>query len=307
MKKLVSASLAAALMVSAVPAALAANEDAKGKGGEKTEVKVEVKAGKTAETTTEATTQTTTDSTEEQTEEPSKAETIIKDVKLKKQLIELRQELKHATEITAEQKAKYEQLVAELEKVSDKWGAIEVQMELLKRTYEKGNRTEFKKLGELLEATGSTEVTAFVDGKKVEADVAPFVQGGRALVPVRAISSALKAEVNWDAKTRTVVITRGEKAITLYLDKKEATVDGKTITLDIAPVLKKGRVFLPLRFVSEQLNAEVEWQSKGKIVIIDDIQPPTQPKQTEETTTTTTETATETNTTTTQQSETTAN
>jgi hypothetical protein len=278
MKKVVSASLVAALLVSSVPAALAAGQDVKGKGSDKPEVKMEVKV------------KTTTDAAQE--EQTSQAEATIKDVKLKKQLIELRQELKHVTEINAELKAKYEQLVDELEKLSDKHAALEVQLELLQRTYQKGDRTPFRKLGQLLKATGSTEVKAFVDGRLVQADVPPFVLGGRALVPVRAISSALKADVKWDPKTRAVLITRGKRSITLYLDKKEATVDGTTITLDIAPVLKKGRVFLPLRFVSEQLNAEVEWQAEGKIVIIDDIQPPVESKEETEETTTTTETTT---------------
>ncbi|ASJ57700.1 copper amine oxidase [Brevibacillus formosus] len=267
MKKAISTSLVAILLATSVPAALAADLEVKGNG--KLEVKTEAK-DKSKETSVKES-DTDTDSEDKDSTEAS-TESNIKDVKLKKQLIELRQELKHTAEITEDQKAKYEQLVAELEKTTDKHGALDVQLELLQRTYQKGDHTPFKKLGELLENTGSTEVKAFVDGKQVKADVAPFLQGGRALVPVRAISSALKAEVNWKPETRTVEITRGEKSITLYLDKKEATVDGKTISLDTAPVLKNGRVFLPLRFISEQLNAEVKWQEEGKIVIIDDIQ-----------------------------------
>ncbi|MBY0083943.1 copper amine oxidase N-terminal domain-containing protein [Brevibacillus sp. M2.1A] len=269
MKKAISTSLVAILLATSVPAALAADLESKGKGNGKPEVKAEAK-DKSKETSVKES-DTDTDSDDENSTEAS-TESNIKDVKLKKELIELRQELKHAAEITEDQKAKYEQLVSELEKTADKHGALEVQLELLQRTYQKGDHTPFKKLGELLENTGSTEVKAFVDGQQVKADVAPFVKGGRALVPVRAISSALKAEVNWKPETRSVEITRGEKSITLYLDKKEATVDGKTISLDTAPVLKNGRVFLPLRFISEQLNAKVEWQEEGKIVIIDDLQ-----------------------------------
>ncbi|TQR30176.1 copper amine oxidase N-terminal domain-containing protein [Brevibacillus brevis] len=276
MKKAISTSLVAILLATSVPAALAANLESKGNGKGKPEVKAEAK-DKSKETSVKES-DTDTDSDDENSTEAS-TETNIKDVKLKKQLIELRQELKHTAEITEDQKAKYEQLVADLEKTTDKHGALDVQLELLQRTYQKGDHTPFKKLGELLEDTGSTEVKAFVDGKQVKADVSPFVKGGRALVPVRAISSALKAEVNWKPETRSVEITRGEKSIMLYLDKKEATVDGKTISLDTAPVLKNGRVFLPLRFISEQLNAEVKWQEEGKIVIIDDLQAPKESEQ----------------------------
>jgi hypothetical protein len=220
-------------------------------------------------------------------DKPSYAQSVQESVKLKKELIELRQELKQSAEVAADLQAKYEKLVAELEKLNDKSQALEVQLELLERTYKKGDHSPFVKVGKLLEATGSKDIHAFVDGKLVKSDVAPFIQNGRALVPVRAISAALKADVKWDAQTRTVVITRGELSITLYLDKKEAKVKGKKVLLDTVPVLKKGRVFLPLRFVSEQLNASVTWQPEGKIVIIDD-QPSAE---------TTAQTETETNTT----------
>lgn len=268
MKKLVSSTLAAILLTSSISVALAANADNKGNGHGNSNGKAEVKAEARANTNDE-----TAESSDSSAADPEDANpSSIKDVALTKQLIELRQELKHAAEVTAEQKKKYEQLVADLEKKADKHGALVVQLELLSRTYQKGDHTPFKKVGELLESAGEKDVKAFVDGELVQSDVAPFVQGGRALVPVRAISSALKADVKWDAEKRTVLITRGEQSITLYVDKKEATVNGKTIALDIAPVLKNGRVFLPLRFISEQLNANVDWQEEGKIVIIDDLQ-----------------------------------
>lgn len=87
--------------------------------------------------------------------------------------------------------------------------------------------------------------------------------------------------MTWDAKTSSALITRGGVSITLYLNKKEATVNGKTVALEITPVLKNGRLFLPLRFVSEQLKAEVNWQEEGKIVLIDDLLKDTEEKKNE--------------------------
>lgn len=42
--------------------------------------------------------------------------------------------------------------------------------------------------------------------KRTELDVAPFINNGRTLVPVRAISEALGAEVGWNNDTRTVTV-----------------------------------------------------------------------------------------------------
>ncbi|AKF93452.1 copper amine oxidase N-terminal domain-containing protein [Brevibacillus laterosporus] len=272
MKKLMSASLAIALMVTAVPAVLAKEEDngnTKGKG--KVEVEVSVDSKKNEEKEKKEKKEKTSE-TEETKQNGSPAKPVLENVKLKKELIELRQELKHSTEISDEQKSKYETLVSELEKQADISQAVEVQLELVERYYNKADRSSVEKLGKLLKKNGSDEITTLVDGKLITSDVKPFMQGGRALVPIRVISAALKADVKWDEKTRSVVITRGSQSITLYLDKKEATVNGKVITLETVPVLKNGRLFLPLRFVSEQLKTSVDWKEEGKIVLIDDLQ-----------------------------------
>ncbi|MGG1660650.1 stalk domain-containing protein [Brevibacillus sp. NRS-1366] len=266
MKKLVSTSLVLALLTTAVPAALAKEgENGTVKGNGKVEVQVEASVEKSKADSKDKTTSS------EAKGISSSAKSAQDKVALKKELIELRQELKHATEISSEQKAKYEALVAELEEQADITQSVEVQLELVERYYNKADRSSVVKLGKLLKASGNAEITTLVDGKALETEVKPFVQGGRALVPVRAISAALKAEVKWDEKTSTALITRGSDSITLYLNKQEATVNGKTVTLETAPVLKNGRLFLPLRFVSEQLKAEVNWQEEGKIVLIDDL------------------------------------
>lgn len=276
MKKMLSLSLAAALMLSAVPAAFAETTN-KGDATTSVSQKNVDKAKKDNKGGQKSTTESTDDDSETDATVDASAGSatkadVQKAVKTKKELIELRQQLKKATEVTEEMKNTYEELIKSLEDVSDLKQAIEVQKELLERTYKAGDRKLFHKLGELYKKSGEDEVKAFVNGVEPFFDEKPFIQGGRALVPVRAISASLKADVNWDSVTRTAVITKGENEITLYVDKKEALVNGKTIALDIVPVIKNGRVFLPLRFVSEQLKAKVDWQQEGKIVIIEDPQ-----------------------------------
>jgi len=218
---------------------------------------------------------TTTEPPADGTQPVKKKDAVKQAVKTKKELIELRQQLKHATEITEELKAKYEELTAQLEQQSELKQALEVQKELLNRFYKPGDTELLAKLGELYEKAGETGLKTFVNGTEVEMDVKPFVEKGRALVPVRAISKALKAEVKWDAASRMVEVVRGDAKITLYLDKNEALVNGATVKLETAPVLKNGRVFLPLRFIGEQLKANVSYQDKGDLIIVDDTQPAT--------------------------------
>jgi subtilisin len=62
-----------------------------------------------------------------------------------------------------------------------------------------------------------------------------------------------------DTVPREVVMTIGQK---------EYTVNGLKSTMDVAPFLKDGRTFVPVRFVAEGLNARVEWDEKTRKVTI---------------------------------------
>ncbi|MCE5224028.1 hypothetical protein LLG10_07600 [bacterium] len=93
-------------------------------------------------------------------------------------------------------------------------------------------------------------------------DVPPFIQSGRTLVPIRAISEGLGAKVEWEPKTQKITIRLGSKTVELWIGKLEAKVNGKTVKLDVPPMIKKGRTFVPIRFVSEALGAKVDWNPK---------------------------------------------
>jgi hypothetical protein len=234
----------------------------------------QAKPGREAPSQTESPASQTpsTESRADGTAPSSKKEAVQQAVKTKKELIELRQQLKHVKEATEELKAKYEELTRMLEQQSELKQALDVQKELLNRFYKPGDQKLFDKLGELYEKTGDTSLKTFVNGKEVVMDTAPFVEKGRALVPVRAIGAALKAEVKWNGETRTVEVVRGDNKITLYLDSGEAEVNGEKIKLETPPVIKKGRLFLPLRFIGETLKAKVGYQQKGDLIIIEDSQ-----------------------------------
>ena len=106
-------------------------------------------------------------------------------------------------------------------------------------------------------------------------------QNGRTLVPVRLISEALDATVTWVPETRQVIILREGSTIVLTLGSATALVDGRKIQLpDGVPagVVKwegKESTMVPLRFVSEQLGADVEWLGEtGMVAITTPVQQP---------------------------------
>lgn len=110
-------------------------------------------------------------------------------------------------------------------------------------------------------------IAVFIDGKRVYFDVPPRVEEGRTLVPLRAFFEALGATVDWYGETRTVMAQKDGIEVRLTVGAKEALVNGETVPLDVPAKVEEGRTLVPLRFFSEALGAQVNWDP-AKIITV---------------------------------------
>lgn len=122
--------------------------------------------------------------------------------------------------------------------------------------------------------TGQTEadrVTITLNGAALEMPgVVQTVDGvdGRTLVPVREISESLGATVLWMGDTRQVLIFRENDTIVLTLGSATAVVNGHSVQLPggvpagVVKLSGEEKTMVPLRFVSEQLQAQVAWDNE---------------------------------------------
>lgn len=116
---------------------------------------------------------------------------------------------------------------------------------------------------------GSPKLAVLVDGRKVKFQGGdPVSENGRIQVPLRGIGEALGANVEYDGAEKKVTYTKDNKSIVLTMGSKQASVDGQSVAMDIAAKAVKGRTYVPLRFVSENLGEAVEWDSVGQWVWI---------------------------------------
>lgn len=103
---------------------------------------------------------------------------------------------------------------------------------------------------------------------KVELKEAPFIHKDRLYVPVRFVSEYLGAAVEWDAETGTATITSEEQVIKFTTNKKEIVIGGRTYKIDVTPLIKNDRMFLPVRYAAEYLNCIVNWDEKKNLAEI---------------------------------------
>lgn len=114
-------------------------------------------------------------------------------------------------------------------------------------------------------------IEVLINGKKMSfPDARPFSdENERVLVPIRFVSQSLGAKVDWTgSKSKTVKISMNNKDVTLVLGQSTAKVNGVTKTFDTKAIAKNSRVFVPLRFVSEALGQNVDWDKEGSWVWI---------------------------------------
>lgn len=117
-------------------------------------------------------------------------------------------------------------------------------------------------------AQAAKAITITVDGVQLKTDQPPAMIQGRVMLPLRAIFEALGASVNWDSKSQTVTGYKEDTTVVLKMKSKVATINGKSVTLDVPAQILRGRTMVPVRFVSEALGQDVDWNSVNQTVTI---------------------------------------
>jgi len=114
--------------------------------------------------------------------------------------------------------------------------------------------------------------TLMINGNPVKVEK-PYVVDGVTLVPLRVITEAFGAKVDWDASTKTVTLTYPDVNIVLQIGNPIAELNGSAQTLLCAPQLTpSGFTFVPLRFISENFGATVSYDDATKrIKVIKDV------------------------------------
>ncbi|MDR1541272.1 MAG: hypothetical protein LBU32_25415 [Clostridiales bacterium] len=129
-------------------------------------------------------------------------------------------------------------------------------------TYETGN------LGIII-SNSLTKIHFIIDnfdyyknGTKITNDVSPYISSeNRTMLPLRVIAETLGAEVDWTEATKTVTVTKASKTLTLVINQTLPNSLGTA-------VIGNGRTFVPIRYIAEQLGANVVWNEDSRTVDI---------------------------------------
>ncbi len=115
--------------------------------------------------------------------------------------------------------------------------------------------------------------TLIINGEPVKVEKPYVVGDGVTLVPLRVITEAFGAKVEWIDETQTVNISYPQVEIVLQIDNMIADVNNKAQTLLAAPELtESGYTMVPLRFISENFGADVSYDdATERITVVKDV------------------------------------
>lgn len=109
----------------------------------------------------------------------------------------------------------------------------------------------------------------FNNGSVSFSDAKPKMVNNRTLIPLRAVTETFGYKVDWNEKTKEITIVNGEQTVILTVGEK-AVKGTNTFTTDVAPEIEAAtnRTYVPLRFIAEAFQYQVDWLSNERVVLI---------------------------------------
>lgn len=111
-------------------------------------------------------------------------------------------------------------------------------------------------------------IKAYYNGTEIAFDQPPVIEEGRTLVPARAILETLGLELDYNAETGVVTAKNNEMVIILTIDSTVALVNDEEKVLDVPARIMSDRTMVPLRFISETMNMDVQWDEVTRTINI---------------------------------------
>lgn len=117
---------------------------------------------------------------------------------------------------------------------------------------------------------GSSVMTVNGVDKEIDTgkETAPVIINNRTFLPVRSIIEEIGGDVSWNKSAKEITLSYNGNTIILNIDNTTAYLNNQSYTLDAAPVIINDRVFLPIRFIAESFDFDVEWNEAENTVII---------------------------------------
>lgn len=102
----------------------------------------------------------------------------------------------------------------------------------------------------------------------VKFDVAPRVDEGVPMTPFRHLIEKAGGKVEWENGSKSVLANAEGREIFVQIGDKVARINKIDVELELAPYIDRGRTIVPLSFIRETLNVDIEFDKETGHVLI---------------------------------------
>ncbi|WP_341300669.1 copper amine oxidase N-terminal domain-containing protein [Lysinibacillus sp. FSL H8-0500] len=121
---------------------------------------------------------------------------------------------------------------------------------------------------EPLSEENARPIEVVANGKFIKMDIYPLMDNNRLFVPIRALAS-LGLSYSFNPATRVATVKNEEgDYLKISANSKTAYKNGEAIQMDIPAQNSNGRILVPIRFVSESLGYNVQFESIRRFVFV---------------------------------------
>lgn len=118
----------------------------------------------------------------------------------------------------------------------------------------------------------ASTVAVVVSGKELNTAFNPVLKNSTTFVVLRDITDALGADLKWDNKTSTANIDFGGRSVSIPIDKKSITVNGKAMAVQVPAFTQKtngqAKTYVPLAVLADGLGFDVQYMSRLRAVFV---------------------------------------
>ncbi len=119
---------------------------------------------------------------------------------------------------------------------------------------------------------GAEKVTLVVEDEELNnLPMPPVIFQNLTLVPAREVFEKLGAEVLWDSLNYEVTVNYNKNKLVLKINDKNALLNDNNISMDLAAKIINNKTMIPLRFVSENLGFDVNWDSASRTASVNSV------------------------------------
>ncbi|MFZ5817907.1 MAG: copper amine oxidase N-terminal domain-containing protein [Bacillota bacterium] len=106
------------------------------------------------------------------------------------------------------------------------------------------------------------------NGLPATLDVPPQEVNGQVMLPLRYVGETLGLRMKWDGREQKVTISGEDLSATLWVGKRSAQINGKTVTLPQAPTIRKQRLLIPMLVAGEALAGKASYDAATGVITL---------------------------------------